>query len=211
MCRGGGGVGSSVWTKQRHVRTLWASSSDARVATSPSKSLEKSISFPFPLSFRWVNYNSPNLYRLFGGCIRLLPDQPPYVFFFFPPVGFKGNLSLLDIFFVPGVLTKWKLWPKQATRRDFALGPGRSFRRARLRAAARDEGQQLRPPRQSVAELAREPGEKTKVLELMLSWLLLGNMLHFCLLWFSGKSPLDCSKQVGCGCQNQSDPILVGR
>ena len=24
------------------------------------------------------------------------------------------------------------------------------------------------------------------------SWLLLGNILHFCLLWFSGKFPLNC-------------------
>ena len=24
------------------------------------------------------------------------------------------------------------------------------------------------------------------------SWLFLGNILHFCLLWFSGKSPLGC-------------------
>ena len=29
--------------------------------------------------------------------------------FEFSPVGFKGNLSLLDILFFPGVLTKWKL------------------------------------------------------------------------------------------------------
>ena len=25
-----------------------------------------------------------------------------------------------------------------------------------------------------------------------IAWLLLGNVLHFCLLWFSGKSPLNC-------------------
>ena len=25
-----------------------------------------------------------------------------------------------------------------------------------------------------------------------LAWLLLGNILHFCLLWFSGKSQLNC-------------------
>ena len=26
----------------------------------------------------------------------------------------------------------------------------------------------------------------------LLSWLVLGNILYFCLLWFSGKSPLNC-------------------
>ena len=36
----------------------------------------------------------------------------------FPPVGFKGNLSLLDIFFCGGGLSKWKY---QNRRR---LGPG---------------------------------------------------------------------------------------
>ena len=26
----------------------------------------------------------------------------------------------------------------------------------------------------------------------VLAWLSLGNILHFCFLWFSGKSPLSC-------------------
>ena len=41
---------------------------------------------------------------------------------FFSPVGFKGNLSLLEIFlFFPGVSTKWKWWLRNPFARLFTL------------------------------------------------------------------------------------------
>ena len=43
-------------------------------------------------------------------CLRICHVVPLVVKFFSPLVGFKRNLSLLDIFyFFPGVLSKWKL------------------------------------------------------------------------------------------------------
>ena len=39
------------------------------------------------------------------------------------------------------------------------------------------------------------------------SWFLLGNILHFCSLWFSGKSPLNCKKCFFCSPSNVNQDL----